>query len=107
MAAIDAVLTRYQAAYGNRDAAAVKQLWPSANQAALAKAFANLESQNLAFYSCKTTIEGSTARASCGGQMSYVPRVGTGSSRTQHRDWSFTLSRNSADGWQIDGVQIR
>jgi hypothetical protein len=107
MAAIDAVLSRYQAAYGNRDAAAIKQLWPSANQAALAKAFANLESQNLAFYSCKTTIEGSTAHAWCGGQMSYVPRVGTGSSRTQHRDWTFTLSRNSADGWQIDGVQIR
>lgn len=106
-AAIDAVLDRYQAAYGNRDAAAVKRLWPSANQAALAKAFANLESQNLAFYSCKTTIEGSTARASCGGQMSYVARVGSGSSRTQHRDWTFTLSRNATDNWQIDGVVIR
>ena len=106
-AAIGAVLDRYQTAYGKRDAAAVKQIWPSANQAALAKAFANLESQNLAFYSCKTTIEGPTARTSCGGQMSYVARVGNGSSRTQHRDWTFTLSRRATDDWQIDGVVIR
>lgn len=106
-AAIDDVLSRYRAAYETRDAGAVKRVWPGANESALAKAFADLESQNLAFYGCRTSIEDSTARASCAGQVSYVARLGDQNSRTQQRNWTFTLRRTSRDDWQIDEVQIR
>ena len=106
-AAIDDILSRYRAAYETRDAEAVKRVWPRANEPALAKAFADLESQNLAFYGCRTSIEDSTARASCDGQVSYVARLGSKNRRTQHRNWTFTLRRTSRDDWQIDEVQIR
>ena len=105
--AIDEVLSNYRAAYEARNAAAVKRVWPAANEGALVKAFANLESQNLAFYGCRTSIEGATARTSCDGQVSYVARRGSKNSRTEHRNWTFILGRTSTDDWQIDGVQIQ
>lgn len=105
--AIDDVLSHYRAAYETRDAGAVKRVWPAANEAALAKAFANLEAQSVSFYGCRTSIEDSSARASCDGQVSYVARLGSRNSRTEHRNWTFVLRRTSADGWRIDEVQIR
>jgi hypothetical protein len=100
-------LSHYRAAYETRNAGAVKQVWPAANEAALAKAFANLESQSLSFYGCRTSIEDSTARASCDGQVSYVARLGSRNSRTEHRNWTFVMRRTSGNGWRIDEVQIR
>jgi hypothetical protein len=105
--AIDGILSDYRAAYDTRNARAVKGVWPAANEAALAKAFADLESQNLAFYGCRTSIEDSTARASCDGQVSYVARRGSRNSRTENRNWTFTLRRTSEDDWRIVEVQIR
>jgi hypothetical protein len=105
--AIDDVLTHYRTAYETRNASAVKRVWPAANEAALAKAFANLESQSVSFYGCRTNIEDSTARASCDGQVSYVARRGSRNSRTEHRNWTFVLRRTSGDDWRIDEVQIR
>jgi hypothetical protein len=105
--AIDDVLSRYRAAYATRNAGAVKQVWPAANEPALAKAFANLESQDVSFYGCRTSVDDSTARASCDGQVSYVARRGSRNSRTEHRSWTFVLRRTSGDDWRIDEVQIR
>ena len=105
--AIQNVLGQFRAAYADLDARAVKQVWPSASEAALAKAFANLESQDVAFYGCDTTISVETARAACEGQVSYVGRVGPRQPRTQDREWTFTLRKVEGDRWQIDRVQVR
>jgi hypothetical protein len=103
---IENVLNRYGSAYSNLDARAVKQVWPTATEATLAKAFAGLESQNLGFYQCDTTVSGATARATCDGQVSYVGRVGPKQPRTENRQWVFTLAKT--DGfWKIERVQVR
>ena len=103
---IENVLSRYGSAYSDLDARAVKQVWPTATESALAKAFAGLEYQNLGFYECDTTIAGATARATCDGQVSYVGRVGPKQPRTENREWVFTLKKS--DGlWQIERVQVR
>jgi hypothetical protein len=100
------VIDRYRSAYSELDAGAVKHVWPTASEAALAKAFANLDSQNLAFYQCETTVAGATATARCDGQVSYVGRVGPRQPRTQNREWTFTLKK-AAGAWVIERVQIR
>ena len=105
--AIQNVLGEFRAAYADLDARAVKHVWPSASEAALAKAFANLESQAVAYYECDTTIAVETARAACEGQVSYVGRVGPRQPRTQNREWTFTLRKVEGDRWQIDRVQVR
>jgi len=104
--AIDSVINRYRSAYSELDAGAVKHVWPTASEAALARAFANLDSQNLAFYQCETAVAGATATARCDGQVSYVGRVGPRQPRTQNREWTFTLKK-AAGGWVIERVQIR
>jgi hypothetical protein len=103
---VENVLSRYGAAYSELDARAVKQVWPTATESALAKAFAGLEYQNLGFYECDTTISGATARATCEGQVSYVGRVGPRQPRTENREWVFTL-RKSDGLWKIERVQVR
>lgn len=104
--AIESVLTLYRSGYGDLDARAVKQIWPGASEAALARAFAALDSQSIAFYNCDISVSAPTARARCDGQVSYVGRVGPRQARTQNREWTFAL-RQTAGRWEIEQVQVR
>ncbi len=103
--AILATIGRYQSAYENLDATAAKEVWPSVNERALAKAFAELQSQSLTLDPCRIDVTGTRARASCTGDARYVGRVGKTSHR-QRRDWTFVLQKSN-DNWQIDAVQSR
>jgi hypothetical protein len=100
------VLTRYASAYSQLNAAAVQDVWPSVDARALTRAFRSLEQQQIAFDSCDIDAKGTSATASCGGTMRYVPRIGPRDPRTERRRWQFTM-RRIGDRWLIDTVQSR
>jgi hypothetical protein len=104
-AAVRDLLSGYQAAYGTLDAALAKQIWPSVDQRALARAFNSLESQSVTFETCDLTVNDAQAIASCRGNATYVTRIGN-RSHTETRQWTFLLEK-SAERWVIGAVQIR
>jgi hypothetical protein len=98
------VLNQYARAYGQLDASAAREVWPSVNERALARAFAGLESQNVAFENCNIDVRGQTANASCRGRASYVGKVGSRELRTEPRQWTFELRRDG-EAWKIQSAQ--
>jgi len=100
------VTVRAPAAYERLDAGAAKDVWPSVNEAALARAFENLESQDLSLNDCRLTVTGNEAQASCNGTARYVRRVGNRAVQQDQRQWIFTLSKDGGT-WRIDSVRTR
>jgi hypothetical protein len=105
-AAVGEALERYVDAYNRLDAAAADRVWPGVDERALARAFANLESQGLAFESCSLELNGAVATAVCRGQARYVPKVGDRAPISQSRTWRFRL-RQTASGWEIVEAEAR
>ena len=101
--AIREVINRYQSAYERLDASAAKLVWPAVNERALARAFRELDSQQMAFEPCRIDVTGNRARAWCPGYVKYVGRVGK-TTHTEQRDWDFVL-RKSNERWEIDSVR--
>lgn len=105
-AAVRDLLARYRTAYEQLDARLAKQIWPSVDERALARAFDGLESQAMRFESCNVDVGEGRAAAFCRGTATYVRRVGNKSSQTQGREWTFVL-RKAERGWFIQAVQMR
>jgi hypothetical protein len=101
---VASVLNQYARAYGQLDASAARQVWPSVNERALARAFASLESQNVSFDNCSIDVRGQTANASCRGSASYVGKIGSRQQRTEARHWEFAL-RLDGEAWKIESAQ--
>jgi len=102
---VRSVLARYAAAYSDLDVDAVRRVWPSVNRAALARAFANLDSQRVSLGDCRIQVDNDAARARCSGSATWTPRVGNGT-RTDRRTWDFDLEK-SAVGWQIVNARVQ
>lgn len=105
-AAIGQVLAEYVEAYNRLDAGAASRVWPTVDRRALARAFANLESQGIAFEACELNVDGPDATAACHGRAHYVPKVGDREPISQSRRWTFRLQRGAA-GWQIVEAEAR
>ena len=103
---VQAVLARYAQAYARLDASAVKDIWPTVDERALARAFSGLEAQSIMFDACDLTIDGTRATAACRGTATYVTGVGKRSNVTQPRQWTFLLEQ-SPESWEIQRIQIR
>jgi hypothetical protein len=97
---ISTVLNQYASAYGQLNAKAVRSIWPSVDERALAKAFANLSSQSMSFDNCDINVNGATARASCRGRASYIQKVGSQERHIEPRTVRFDLKRDG-DAWKI------
>jgi hypothetical protein len=104
--AIRAALSRYEAAYNRLDVNAVRSVWPTLDQRALARAFDGLNAQRVSLQACNVDVTGNTARANCSGNASWTPKVGGGGERSAARKWTFDLS-DSDEGWRIVHVQAR
>lgn len=102
--AIRDVIRRYEAAYERLDASAAKEIWPSLDERALARAFSGLASQTLTLEPCNIDVTGSSAVASCHGFATYKGRVGNKMGQVQRRDWTFVLHK-ATDDWQIRSVR--
>jgi hypothetical protein len=103
-AQIQKALQRYRTAYDGLDARSARAVWPAVNEAALARAFDGLESQNLTFDACAVQLHGEAADATCRGSARYVPKIGNREPRVEPRTWSFTLRKSGAD-WQIESAR--
>ncbi len=99
-------LQQYRRAYDTLDARAAQAVWPGVDSAALQRAFAGLVSQRLTFQSCQTQVSGAVANAACRGTARYTPRVGSGESRDEPRNWRFTLRKIADDQWQIESALV-
>lgn len=99
-------LRRYADAYSRLDAAAARQVWPTVNERALARAFEGLASQGLAFDQCDVQVQGAEATAACRGRAQYVPKVGSREVVTERRLWTFRL-RKADSGWLIQQAEAK
>jgi hypothetical protein len=97
---VAAVLNQYARAYARLDAGAARAVWPSVDERALARAFAGLASQDLAFDDCSIDVQGATANASCRGTAKYVGKIGNRQPRIEPRVWRFELHRDG-EAWKI------
>jgi hypothetical protein len=103
---VQQTLSQYGAAYSALDAGAARAVWPGVDERALARAFASLDSQQVVFDRCDVEVAGSTARASCVGRATYVPKVGRREAQTEPRSWTFAL-RQDGNGWKIERADVR
>jgi hypothetical protein len=102
---IKAVLQRYRSAYEGLDARSARAVWPTVNEAALARAFDGLESQTFTFDDCDVRVRGAeAAAATCRGSARYIPKVGSREPRVEPRTWSFMLKKDGAD-WKIESAR--
>lgn len=97
---IRTTLAELRTAYSQLDAGAAREVWPSVDVDALARAFDGLKSQELRFDSCDVTVDGAHARAACTGEAVYVPRVGGAAFSSAARAWTFELTR-LRERWMI------
>lgn len=103
---IERVIREYREAVETLDAKRVKSVWPSANEKALAKAFAEIEQQSLSFDACVIGRDESHAEATCTGNARIVPRVGNPAPHYVIGEWRFTLRKTDA-AWAIRSVEAR
>ena len=101
------MLERYRQAFETLSASGIESVWPAVNSRNLQRAFNQLSEQTIAFDSCTIRVTAATrAAASCGGRTSFVPKVGSRTTRSESRRWDFQLSRNGGY-WIIDRVETR
>jgi hypothetical protein len=103
---VTATLNAYAHAFARLDARAARAVWPSVDERALARAFAGLSAQDIAFDDCAINVHGSRADAACRGTASYVAKVGKDEPRVEPRTWQFQLERDG-DAWKIAAAEAR
>jgi hypothetical protein len=103
---VTAALRRFALAYEQLDANAVAEVWPHADRRVLSRAFDSIESQQVYFERCDVQVSGSAATASCGGWLTYVPKVGRKDPRSVSRQWDLALQKG-AGGWLITTAAVR
>lgn len=104
--AIAQLVDRYQAAFDERDADAAAAVWPSVDAPALARAFEDVQEQDLRLDRCDVAVKEEQATASCPGALSYVRRVGPSDREVARHVWTFLLERHER-GWLIAEVTAR
>ena len=100
------VLQQYVRAYEQLNARAAREVWPTVDERALARAFDGLVSQRFSFDDCQIDVRGVTANATCRGEARYVGKVGSGELRAEPRAWRFELRRDG-EAWKIATAEAR
>ena len=106
LAAVQRVVARYEQTYRQRDAKAVAAIWPTVDVRSLARVFERIQQQEMRFDTCAYAVNEGRASATCAGSLSYVPRVGSGASRSEQHTWSIQLERTGSE-WSIVSVSAR
>jgi ketosteroid isomerase-like protein len=102
---IEQVLRDYEAAYRNRDAAAVVKVMPSAKGADLARSFSQLKAYDMEILDASIAVTGDTAIVTCMRRVSIDPRVG---SRPAPRQIPTVFRLKHSNGvWSIESVEER
>jgi hypothetical protein len=106
LTAVQGVVRRYEQTYRQLDAKAVAAIWPSVDTRSLSRMFERIERQDLRFDTCAYAVSEVRATATCAGSLTYVPRVGGSTPRTDRHTWSIQLER-AGQQWQIIGVSAQ
>ena len=101
LAAIRAVLTQYERAYGARDAAAVRRVWPSA-PANLEAALAATRSYRVDIQNPQIDVKGDAATVGATRNLRIQPAAGAALDRSQPTTFSLRRGQN---GWYIDAIR--
>lgn len=103
--AVEDIVARYRLAFSALDAAAAKAVWPTVDERSLARAFRQLESQELTFAECQTEMAstGTQGKVTCRGSVRFVPRIGGRAERVELRRWEFVVSRFASE-WRLIAV---
>jgi hypothetical protein len=64
------------------------------------------DTQAIEFKTCRTTVRGATAVASCSGTVRVVPPDGDGQPIVEPREWTFALNK-SAGAWSIGSIKSK
>jgi ketosteroid isomerase-like protein len=92
------VLQAYADAYSHLDAAAVKRVFPSANEQALKQAFSGARSYQVQVRDEQIRVSGNTATISCAWDVAFVGQVGG----QQRQSSKITIRlQKSGGGWII------
>lgn len=102
-AQIQRALNQYRDGFSTLDVAAVKVVWPDADEAAMRRQFSALYDQNVQFDACSISTTDQHATAFCRGSISAIAGGRNGVRRTQAREWRFTL-RDARGRWLIASV---
>jgi hypothetical protein len=105
-AVVNRVLAEFRRLYSELDANAVIRVWPTVDERALGRAFEQLAEQTLEFTTCRTTLSGARAVATCVGSARYVPRAGNRRPRLESRQWTFALKKENG-WWWIESVKSK
>jgi len=100
------VLDRYRLAFSSLNPGSVRAVWPAADLRALARDFADVKRQTLAFDNCRIDVQGQQAEADCAGRVSLVTKSGSHEPSIQSRHWVFTLVHET-DAWRIRSVNTQ
>jgi hypothetical protein len=100
------LLSQYQRAYSDLDAAAAARVYPGVDRRALSRAFNTLSSQQIYLEDCRIDVLQARAQATCAGTASWTPKVG-GGSQDQARRWHFDIKQVAGGDWQIAAVKVQ
>ena len=100
---VRAILSRYEAAYSQLDAAAAAAVFPGIDRRSLARAFDGLVSQRLSLGRCDVLVNGAAAQATCNGTAQWTPKVG-GGTQSSARRWRFDLKNTGANWIIVDAI---
>jgi hypothetical protein len=103
---VRAVLREFQRAYTDLNVSVAKAVWPSVDEKTLGRAFDQLEQQDLVFDGCQIEVTGIRAVATCEGQSTYVPKVGSKTARLASGRWTFDLEQAKGE-WMIKTVKLQ
>jgi hypothetical protein len=92
------VLAQYERAYANRDAAAVRRIWPSA-PATLPSALAAARSYQVDIQNPQIAVQGDTATVTATRFIRVQPAAGRAQETSQPTTFSM---RRGPNGWYID-----
>ena len=101
--AIRAVLARYRDAVSILDVTALRAVWPSADARGVQQQFEGVVEQNLEFESCRISVAGQDAKASCAGVLESGFAAGRHRPHKERKQWHFTL-RTVRERWIITAV---
>jgi ketosteroid isomerase-like protein len=95
------MLTQYERAYGSRDAAALRRIWPSA-PGAIDAALKSSRSYQVDVVNPQVVVQGDTATVTA--TRNIRERPAAGSERQQSQPTTF-LFRRGPNGWYIEAVR--
>ena len=98
---VNRIVRGYAESFNALDVGAVAALWLGVDTGELRRVFRSVHSQEMSFRSCDVVSATTSARATCTGSLTYVPKVGSPKPRVQRVRWEFQMQERGGR-WLIE-----